>query len=748
MGDPPATPTTQISLDASPSVASSSGANIRKERGAIAAQACDTCRSRKQRCDEQRPKCGTCQKFRLECNYREPIPTKKDRTLVEILDRLKGLDERLLGLETKVDHLSHRGSVGPPAQAFHHLQTTDFASSANPGMIDPALTAAPFNLQHGSSQNAPVGQDQYKYVSSVHQMLGWPAVQQLFASIQGRLPNVNFSSLERDGVSHMLGVHRTESQGLPSEGTMRTERASGVMSTLTWENVRMWSQAYFDTTNLFYPILDRQSFMQETLPSLFRSGFSNSISSTIALLVFALGEVSLEGREGAPVHVYNNGRRSGVKGGTKAHPPGLALFNEARSRMGFDLTECSLENVQIFALASAYYGSCFYPMDFWRMTASASLAFQALITRYNPLFALRFDRPAAKLSSNPGELSSPRRDLIRRAFWHCSILETSLNLELGFPLTGLERMENTVGLPDFSGPFCEDDVISNQQSHFQEHFASQIVLRRLLVNFHNTLNSSAPMSSQLGGVPTPFNSANNSPSLSQLTIQQLASQLEEWRGMLPPHLRWQEDYPGAFPNTGIYSGTTHTPASTPISPSMSHTSQPSSLPPPPTNPSPPLMFTTDLDSPPAHYPYVLDVQVALLRSRYYYTKYLIHRPFLYKALHYPDSVTQDDALGAAECLKASLKWPVAMSPTCKHKRLVPCMFFFTQNFFGILVLLHLSTTVPLLRRIRSTLCGERFEMDASETVGLYLDWLRDLKPIDAGTAWHWEVVRVIYGLEG
>ncbi|KAK4181172.1 hypothetical protein QBC36DRAFT_342248 [Triangularia setosa] len=729
MGDPPATSTNQAHVDAGPLVASSSSANIRKERGAIAAQACDTCRSRKQRCDEQRPKCGTCQKFRLECNYREPIPTKKDRTLVEILERLKGLDDRLLSLETKVNDLSHRGSVGPSTQGFPHLQTSDFASQVNSGMIDPALTATPFDLQHNTARNAPVGQDQYKYVSSVHQMLGWPAVQQLFASIQGRLPNVNLSSLERDGVSHMLGVHRPESQGLSSESTMPAERSSGVLSTLTWENIRMWSQAYFDTTNLFYPILDRQSFMQETLPSLFRSGFNNSISSTIALLVFALGEVSLEGRDGAPVHVYN-GRASGVKGGTKAHPPGLALFNEARSRMGFDLTECSLENVQIFALASAYYGSCFYPMDFWRMTASASLAFQALVT------------------SNPGELSSPRADLVRRAFWHCSILETSLNLELGFPLTGLERMENTVGLPTFSGPFCEDDVISNQQSHFQEHFASQIVLRRLLVGFHHALSNS-PMSAQLGGVPTPFNSASNSPGLRQLTIQQLALQLDEWRGMLPPHLRWQEDCPGAFPNstTDMFSGSTHTPASTPISPSMSHTSQPSSLPAVST-PSPPLMFTTDLDSPPAQYPYVLDIQVALLRSRYYYTKYLLHRPFIYKALHYPDSVTQDDALGAAECLKACLKWPVAMSPTCKHKRLVPCMFFFTQNFFGILVLLHLSTTVPLLRRIRSTLCGERFEMDARETVGLYLDWLRDLKPIDAGTAWHWEVVRAIYGLEG
>jgi hypothetical protein len=63
-----------------------------------------------------------------------------------------------------------------------------------------------------------------------------------------------------------------------------------------------------------------------------------------------------------------------------------------------------------------------------------------------------------------------------------------LNLEFGFALTGLEKLEVVVGLPDFSGPFSDEDYISNQESHFQEHFASQIVLRRLLIEFHSVLN--------------------------------------------------------------------------------------------------------------------------------------------------------------------------------------------------------------------------------------------------------------------
>lgn len=161
----------------------------------------------------------------------------------------------------------------------------------------------------------------------------------------------------------------------------------------------------------------------------------------------------------------------------------------------------------------------------------------------------------------------------------------------------------------------------------------------------------------------------------------------------------------------------------------------------------PHMFTTNLDAVPPRYSYALDIQVALLRSRYYYTKYLIHRPFIYKALHHPDAMGHDDAVGVAECLKATLKWPVAMSPTCRSKRLVPCSLFFTQCFFGILVLLHLTTTVPILSRIRSTLCGEQFELDAGETVGLYLDWMRDLKVVAPGTEWQWKVVSAIYGLQ-
>jgi hypothetical protein len=117
-----------------------------------------------------------------------------------------------------------------------------------------------------------------------------------------------------------------------------------------WETMQRLSRAYFDSFNLLFPIVDRHAFVSEILPVVGQNGFTENMASTVALLVFALGELAIAGSQGIPIRVYN-GRPSGIKGGTPTEPPGLVLFNEARRRTGFNLTECSIENVQIFALA-------------------------------------------------------------------------------------------------------------------------------------------------------------------------------------------------------------------------------------------------------------------------------------------------------------------------------------------------------------------------------------------------------------
>ncbi|XXG99021.1 hypothetical protein Hte_005355 [Hypoxylon texense] len=581
----------------------------------------------------------------------------KDKTLVEILERLKNLEGNLRNLDGKVDSLNARGTL--PLSIYGPLQTNPPPVALDASRSGPWPTA---NVHLQPPAIPPASPRDVQYVSATHKMLSWPFIRQV---LETKNPNIDLPRLEKDGAAMLLGLPgRTvnlptsmyDSVNLGSEGASislqvspasQVEGMQGGGLNMNWDTMQRLSKSYFDTFNLIYPIMDRQIFQAEVLPAIASHGFDESSSSTLACLVFALGEVAMSAVQGAPITTYK-GRPSGVRGGTLERPPGISFFNEARKRMGFNLTECSLENVQMFALAAC------------------------------------------------------------------------LNMELNIPRTGLDKLEALVGLPDFSGSFSEEDYLGNQASHFQEHFASQIVLRRLSVEFHTTLtNAFGPTHLP---VEPPIPSA-------AIMMKQMAAQLDQWRGLLPVYLRWEEENLGTFPH-----------------PAEELYDDQSMYPPPVPDLHTNFMFTADLDSPPVSYPYAVHIQAASLRTRYCYVKYLVHRPFIFKALHHPDQVTQTDAEGVAECLKAMLKWPITMSPTCFHKRLIPCLFFWTQNLLGILLILHLTQQVPILLRIRTSLMGSKFDQDANETVMLCIDWIRDLKNTDATALWCWEILKGFYPL--
>jgi hypothetical protein len=549
-------------------------------------------------------------------------------------------------------------------------------------------------------------------------MLTWPAIQQLLS--QSLPSNIgDLKDLEQEGSAFMFRIQR-ETPNLPfDEGleerpfvgmqTQATRAAGGVRITfpaLTRDIMDRLATAYFDTFNFIYPFLDRQIFTSDTLTKVHTEGFDGDTDSVIALLVFALGELAIEGSRGNPIEVYQ-GRPSGVRGGTLLRPPGLALFNEARKRIGFVLTGCELENVQVLSLAALYYESCSRHADFWRLMVSASLACQVLAT-------------CSPINSN-----SLRGDLIKRAYWHCAIVETDLYHELGLPVTGITELEDQVGIPSFNTPFCEADHRGNLSSHFYTYYASQVALWRLCNNRNDNsddfITNTASLNDDLTGA-TPS------------SLKQLASQLTQWRGMLPRDLQWAEDNPASFPTLQpmVLGG-----CNPRLDPNLSPFQENSGLP----------LFTTDLDSEPVHYPYAYDIQVALLRTRYYYAKYMVYRPLVYKALHFPEQMTHEDAEGVEECLRSCLKWPIALSPASRRKRLVPYLFCWSQNFLGILLILHMTRHNPMLQDIRAQLCGPRFEAEAEQAVQLMLDWIRDLKSSDPIAMWCWKILQGIYHLD-
>lgn len=283
------------------------------------------------------------------------MPSRKDKTLVEILDRLKIL-------EGKVDqHFTARPPApmgfGPPQRS----PTSQPSFNTDVDDLTPASTS-----QRPSQQSSSAGQattQSYRHASAAHKMLIWPAVQQLL--FQSLPPNIgDMKSLEQEGSAFLVMVHRdqpslplndelssTPFMGMQSQANRTTGGTSVTFPYLTRDVMQRLATSYFDTYNFLYPFMDRQNFLSDTLPRVHSGGFDSDPDSITALLVFALGELAIDGSRGEPIQ-YHNGRPSGVRGGSTERPPGLALFNEARKRIGFVFTQCNLENVQILSLAA------------------------------------------------------------------------------------------------------------------------------------------------------------------------------------------------------------------------------------------------------------------------------------------------------------------------------------------------------------------------------------------------------------
>lgn len=696
-----------MNLDSVNNARSGPQVNARAARGQIAAQACETCRGRKQKCDEARPKCGFCQRMNLECKYREPQPTKKDKTLVEILDKLDQI-------KTTIDRIStncpafHSDSLRPTSSA--HSTQQSFAGTIFALDDNSSFTTSPLAIQDPCDSLR--SSQPFYYTSIAHKILLWPAIQRHIQSIPAY--HADIKCAEQEGSIFIVQLHKVM-MPLPLNDHLPSQPLAGIQSQpgatggvrvtfpfLTHERIHCLALAYFETFNLLYPFMDRQNFMADILARIYTEGFDDNIESVIALLVFALGELALDGARGLSLDIYQF-HQINRQDRYATRPPGLALFNEARRRTGFVLTDSNLENVQIFALTALYYQSCFRHLEFWRLAVYASLACRFLVT------------------CNPIDWSSVKGRLIKRIYWHCAVVESGLHQDLGLPLTGLLGIDELVGLPDHDSGHCSQDETRHRAS-CGHHYAAHISLQRLYLNIHSTIHEST--------IPY-VNFSDMVPKIGKL--QELALQLSHWRSTLSKCIQWTDEdllkSPFLPENTSLYSQT--------LDPSLTRHHEPEVA----------IMYPSDIRCETFHYTFIYDIQVALLRTRYCYANYLIHRPYIFKALHFPDQVTREDAQGVAECLRACIKWPLIFSPVSRFKRLVPYLFSWSQIFMSVLMVLHMTKNSPTLQKIRFQLCGERFEEDILESVQLMIEWIRDLRGCDPIASWCYEIIQPIYHLE-
>ena len=288
--------------------------------------------------------------------YQVLTPSRKDKTLVAILDKLKQL-------ETKVDRIPTNRP--PILSGFGPLQSSPSSQPSFGAENDPG-NMLPFSFRRSPSGTSGRIQ-QYRHASAAHKMLLWPALQQIFPTLQSNIGG--FAILEQEDSAFVVEVEKGRPRlplddalqqrpfvGVKSQVTRATGGARITFPSMTRERMLRLTTAYFDTFNFLYPFMDRQIFVFDTLFKVDSEGFNGDTDSVIALLVFSLGEVAIDGSRGQPISVYK-GRPSGIRGGSAIKPPGLGLFNEAMKGIGFVMTGCELESVQIFSLV-AYVRPC------------------------------------------------------------------------------------------------------------------------------------------------------------------------------------------------------------------------------------------------------------------------------------------------------------------------------------------------------------------------------------------------------
>jgi hypothetical protein len=549
-------------------------------------------------------------------------------------------------------------------------------------------------------------------ISVSHMILLWPAVHTLMLSGSND-PASDLRFLATIGSPWLLEKDASRhTENLPCDETVpyyRLQSGAVIFSNLSVQQVDTYSAAYFNTFNKLFPLLDSDLFMDGVVARLLHQGYrDDDPESVLALLVFALGCLAHEGILRDATQIGLNGN-SGLRGGKITRPPGLGLFNEARRRLGLIRARCCLENVQILLLEATYFEACARHSDFWSSVSSACISCMFLI------------------QSRVTDWSSQYGDLVKRAFWVCLLHERSFNLEFGVAATGIEALADLVPMPHFpklthQNPHSGDPDSSGEMSYHAYHFSAMISLGRLIRRANSAIKRYEPF------VKDPSQSYGNSadhgyshasggfaPNASYTrsstqegpvppVTQELIAELDSWRDSLPERLKWNEESKFDYNRIDPLTRRPHLNFF-----SLFQSAQPE---------------TIDPD---------VDIAVAYLRTCFYQARFLIYRPFIYKAFHNRSQVTAIDRRLCAFAISAACLWPISLSPPNSKKHLVPHLFSWTQNFLGLLIILETCRNDRYMREICQE--GNITEDLVKDSLSSMKAWLEDVSQADGIAKW-------------
>lgn len=329
---------------------------------------------------------------------------------------------------------------------------------------------------------------------SAHQAIHWPGVHSIPSSgsftpgAEGS--GVHLPDVELDGPPFPELI---ETDGFPDDW----------LATLSLSTVKGLSNAYFNTFNRIFPIIDRNYYFLNTLSAVVAGGFNYDIESCLVLSVMALGCLGAKAFEEGGYHNEDILPAIGIiQTLTNQDIPGKGLFNESRRRIGLCSCANDLQVSQYYLTAALFYSQAMRPVDQWMMTDRAST---------NCLIFWKH------LRSCSDEWTI---DLQSRIFWSSLLMEAVIVQELDLPKSRLHELEDEVPLPKFipyPKAIKKPQSLRSDDSYYHYHFLAQIAHRIILTRIRDEMYHLNP---------------------STVVATELRHQLDQWHSNLPPALQF------------------------------------------------------------------------------------------------------------------------------------------------------------------------------------------------------------------
>lgn len=256
---------------------------------------------------------------------------------------------------------------------------------------------------------------------------------------------------------------------------------------------------------------------------------------------------------------------------------------------------------------------------------------------------------------------------MKRAYWTCVLFEQLFHIELDLPQSQIHTLEDEIPLPhfhetqdqqkDLTSPMTTSAAAGGERCSYEHHFLAMISLCRLISRIHREIHAcehnaihAEPLIQDENATTTHGNTStftsqaatsdyHSGPAMA--LIRELAGQLDSWRTLSTRFLQWSDKDEFGFLGSNVTAGE-----------------------------SSELLFSAEQGSIPIGHMCNLDIVSAHLRTRFCYARFIVYRPLIYKALHFPELMTVDNYHCCAIAIKSTCVWPLALAPPKYKKRLV------------------------------------------------------------------------------